>query len=57
MVDVIQQPCLEFYSDAHRLDFQIKLYETGGVNSSRIEFVYRDQNPVCINTGYSYQID
>ena len=45
-----------FYSDAHRLDFQIKLYETGGVNSSRIEFVYRDQNPVCINTGYSYQI-
>ncbi|MEI7803497.1 MAG: hypothetical protein WCI97_12660, partial [Bacteroidota bacterium] len=35
---------------------QIKLYETGGTNSSRIEFIYRDQNPVCINSGYSYQI-
>lgn len=45
-----------YYNDAHRLDFQIKLYETGGSNSSRIEFVYRDQNPVCINTGYPYQI-
>ncbi len=44
-----------FYSDAHRLDFQIKLYEKGGVNSGRIEFIYRDQNPVCINSGYSFQ--
>ena len=45
-------------SDDHRLDFQIKLYEcaTGATSPGRIEMVYRDQNPFCINATRTLQI-
>ncbi len=35
--------------DWNRYDFQLHLYENGGANANRIEFVYRDMNGFCIN--------
>ena len=36
-------------NDWNRYDFQLHLYENGGTNANRIEFVYRDMNGFCVN--------
>jgi hypothetical protein len=38
------------FSDWNRYDFQLHLYENGGTNANRIEFVYRDMNSFCISS-------
>lgn len=44
-------------TDWNRYDFQLHLYENGGTNSNRIEFVYRDMNGFCVNAnGASAQV-
>ncbi len=46
-----------FPDDWNRYDFQLHLYENGGTNANRIEFVYRDMNPFCVNSnGASAQV-
>jgi hypothetical protein len=43
--------------DWNRYDFQLHLYENGGTNANRIEFVYRDMNPFCVDgNGASAQV-
>jgi hypothetical protein len=36
-------------TDWNRYDVQLHLYENGGTNGNRIEFVYRDMNGFCVN--------
>lgn len=44
-------------TDWNRYDFQLHLYENGGTNGNRIEFVYRDMNSFCVNAnGASAQV-
>lgn len=36
-------------TDWNRYDFQLHLYEDGGTNANRIEFVHRDMSAFCVN--------
>jgi|GEM_PF-6032535 len=45
------------FSDWNRYDFQIKLYENGGVNSNTIDIIHKNQGPICIDSnGLSAQV-
>ena len=50
-------PAFSSPTDWNRYDFQLHLYENGGTNANRIEFVYRDMNGFCVNAnGASAQV-
>jgi len=45
------------FDDWNRYDFQIKLYENGGVNSNTIDIIHKNQGPICIDSnGLSAQV-